>query len=81
MLQGRRVSSQRMHRLKAGERWPARAKPSTQINNSSWNIGAMIIEIAATRAMKVIGPLARARTESQSVALLEKPCRLILITG
>ncbi|MNN81260.1 hypothetical protein D3C81_1980680 [compost metagenome] len=81
MLQGRKVSSQRMHILKPGERWPARANPNTQSSNNSWNIGAMMIEIAATKAIKVIGPVARACTESHSVALLAKPCSLMLITG
>ncbi|MNC74104.1 hypothetical protein D3C75_1254000 [compost metagenome] len=70
-----------MHTLKPGERRPARANPSTQSSSNSWNIGAMMMDIAATRAIKVIGPLARARTESHSVALLEKPFRLMLITG
>ncbi|MNH13594.1 hypothetical protein D3C79_731720 [compost metagenome] len=81
MLHGRRVSSQRMHRLKPGARPPARAKPSTQINSSSWNTGAMMIEMAATRAIKVMGPVARARTESHRVALLCKPLRLMLMIG
>ena len=39
----------------------------------------MIIETAATNAMKVIGPWLRASTESQSVALFFRPLRLSLI--
>ncbi|MNE67820.1 hypothetical protein D3C80_1634500 [compost metagenome] len=57
------------------------AKLSTQISNSSWNTGAMMMEMAATRAMKVIGPSLRATTESQRVALFFRPLRLMLITG
>ncbi|MOA04089.1 hypothetical protein D3C78_1236230 [compost metagenome] len=81
MLQGLRVSSQRMQNLKPGERCPASAKPSTQISSNNWKIGAMIMAIAATMAMKVIGPRLRASTESQRVALCFEPLRLMLITG
>ena len=41
----------------------------------------MIIAIAATMAIKVIGPRLRASTESQSVALFFRPLRLMLMTG
>ena len=37
-----------MHSLNAGERLPAKAKLSTQISNSNWNTGAIMMEIAAT---------------------------------
>lgn len=40
-----------------------------------------MMEIAATKAMNVIGPRLSATTESQRVALFFKPCRLMLITG
>jgi hypothetical protein len=44
-------------------------------------IGPMIMAIAATMAMNVIGPRLKARTESQSVALFFRPLRLMLMTG
>src|SRR5476651_819500 len=81
MLQGRSASSQRMHTLNAGERLPFIAKLNTQINSSNWKTGAMMMEMAATSAMNVIGPWASATTESHNVALLFRPCRLMLITG
>ena len=70
-----------MHSLKPGERREVRAKLNTQINRSSWNIGAMMMEIAATNAMKVIGPWLSATTESHSVALFFMPLRLMVMTG
>ncbi|MOA67515.1 hypothetical protein D3C78_1947420 [compost metagenome] len=70
-----------MHSLNAGERRAVRAKPRTQMSNSSWKAGAMMIEMAATMAMKVIGPWLNASTESHNVALFLSPCRLMLITG
>jgi hypothetical protein len=81
MLQGLSASSQRMHNRNAGERLPARAKLKTHISSSNWNTGAMMMEMAATNAINVIGPRLSATTESHSVALLFRPCRLILITG
>ncbi|MNR67227.1 hypothetical protein D3C85_1911190 [compost metagenome] len=64
-----------------GARWAATAKPNTQINRPTCSTGAKMIASAATSAMKVMGPLLRISTESQSVAELLSPCRLMLMTG
>ncbi|MNN80586.1 hypothetical protein D3C81_1973340 [compost metagenome] len=81
MLQGLKASSQRMQKAKPGARWPPRANDSTQISNATCRLGARMIARAATRAMKVMVPVLRIITASQSVAELLSPCMLMVITG